>query len=155
MAEDWRGSGLAVRLMASLMRRARRDGYETMEGWVIAENTAMLTLARKLGFEMAPADRGRHGVSRAARAVAGVESRCGARRRLLSAQVACHPVAFARLLQFGLLRAAQRMLAIGQRVWKWQPVGGRIGLGTSPCSGMRLRLTLGSGIGTADSRASV
>ena len=45
--------------------------------------------------------------------------------------------------------------AIGQRVWKWQPVGGRIGLGTSPCSGMRLRFTFGSGIGTADSSASV
>ena len=45
--------------------------------------------------------------------------------------------------------------AIGQRVWKWQPLGGRIGLGTSPCSGMRLRLTCGSGMGTADSSASV
>ena len=45
--------------------------------------------------------------------------------------------------------------AIGQRVWKWQPEGGRIGLGTSPCSGMRLRFTFGSGIGTADSGASV
>ena len=31
--------------------------------------------------------------------------------------------------------------AIGQRVWKWQPDGGLIGLGTSPCSRMRLRLT--------------
>ncbi len=45
--------------------------------------------------------------------------------------------------------------AIGQRVWKWQPDGGRIGLGTSPCSGMRFLLTCGSGIGTADSSASV
>ena len=42
MAEDWRGSGLAARLLASLMRRARRDGYATMEGWVLAENTPML-----------------------------------------------------------------------------------------------------------------
>ena len=45
--------------------------------------------------------------------------------------------------------------AIGQRVWKWQPGGGRIGLGTSPWSGMRYLLTCGSGIGTAERSASV
>ena len=49
----------------------------------------------------------------------------------------------------------QRSIACGQRVWKWQPGGGRIGLGTSPCSRMCWRLTCGSGIGTADSSASV
>ncbi len=54
VAEDWRGSGLASTLLASLVRRARRDGYETMEGWVIAENTPMLGLARKLDFEIEP-----------------------------------------------------------------------------------------------------
>ena len=52
---DHRGRGLARhghrhQLLASLVRRARRDGYETMEGSVIAENTAMLALARKLKF---------------------------------------------------------------------------------------------------------
>jgi len=51
VAEDWRGSGLARRLLASLIRRARRDGYATMEGWVLAENAAMLGLARNLGFD--------------------------------------------------------------------------------------------------------
>lgn len=54
VAEDWRRSGLATRLLASLVRRARRDGYETMEGLVIAENTAMLALARKLDFKVKP-----------------------------------------------------------------------------------------------------
>lgn len=54
VAEDWRGRGLATKLLASLVRRARRDGYKTMEGWVIAENTAMLALARKLGFKIEP-----------------------------------------------------------------------------------------------------
>lgn len=54
VAEDWRGSGLATRLLASLLRRARRDGYRTMQGWVLAANTTMLALARKLGFEMEP-----------------------------------------------------------------------------------------------------
>jgi RimJ/RimL family protein N-acetyltransferase len=51
VAEDWRGSGLARQLLASLVRRARRDGYTRMEGSVIATNSKMLELARKLGFQ--------------------------------------------------------------------------------------------------------
>ena len=66
--------------------------------------------------------------------------RPNARRALLERRVFC--------LHSGSLR-------IGQRVWKWQPEGGRIGFGTSPCSTMRWRLALGSGIGTAESSASV
>lgn len=54
VAEDWRGSGLATRLLARLVRRAPRDGYTTMEGSVIAENAPMLALARKLGFQVEP-----------------------------------------------------------------------------------------------------
>ena len=43
----------------------------------------------------------------------------------------------------------------GQRVWKRQPLGGLIGLGTSPSSTMRSRVALdiGVGIGTAESSA--
>ena len=54
VAEDWRGSGLATQLLTSLVRRARSDGYATMEGFVIAENTAMLALARALEFDTEP-----------------------------------------------------------------------------------------------------
>src|SRR5512145_359865 len=54
VAEDWRGSGLATQLLASLVRRARRDGYATMEGTVIADNRPMLALARKLKFMVHP-----------------------------------------------------------------------------------------------------
>jgi RimJ/RimL family protein N-acetyltransferase len=54
VAEDWRGNGLATRLLASLVRRARRDGYETMEGWVLAENRPMLAVARRLRFKVEP-----------------------------------------------------------------------------------------------------
>jgi acetyltransferase len=54
VAEDWRGSGLARRLLTSLVRRARRDGYATMEGSVIADNRPMLALARKLKFVVSP-----------------------------------------------------------------------------------------------------
>ncbi len=55
VATDWRGSGLAARLLASLIRRARRDGYTSMVGSVIAGNSRMLALARKLGFTANPA----------------------------------------------------------------------------------------------------
>jgi GNAT superfamily N-acetyltransferase len=54
VAEAWRGSGLARQLLASLVRRARRDGYATMEGSVIAGNGPMLALARKLKFVVCP-----------------------------------------------------------------------------------------------------
>jgi RimJ/RimL family protein N-acetyltransferase len=54
VAEDWRGNGLATRLLASLVRRARRDGYKLMEGAVIAGNAQMLALARALKFTVHP-----------------------------------------------------------------------------------------------------
>jgi acetyltransferase len=54
VAEDWRGSGLATQLLASLVRRARHDGYSRMEGAVIADNSSMLALARRLGFAAQP-----------------------------------------------------------------------------------------------------
>lgn len=54
VAKDWRGNELATKLPGSLVRRARRDGYETMEGLVVAENTAMLALARRLHFKVGP-----------------------------------------------------------------------------------------------------
>ncbi len=58
LAEDWRGSGLAAQLLASLLRRARRDGYAEMEGLVMADNAPMLALARKLKFTVEPAPPG-------------------------------------------------------------------------------------------------
>lgn len=54
VAEDWRGGGLATALLSSLLWRARDDGYEIMEGWVLAQNTAMLALARRLAFTIEP-----------------------------------------------------------------------------------------------------
>ena len=47
----------------------------------------------------------------------------------------------------------QSGIAYGQRVWKRQPEGGSIGLGTSPVSTMRSRArsSTGSGTGTAES----
>jgi GNAT superfamily N-acetyltransferase len=58
VADDWRGCGLASTLLRRLILRARRDGYATMEGWVVAGNAPMLELARKLRFttERIPGD---------------------------------------------------------------------------------------------------
>ena len=42
--------------------------------------------------------------------------------------------------------------AIGQRVWKRQPLGGLIGLGTSPVRISRCRCWRGSGLGMAERR---
>lgn len=50
VAEDWRGIGLASALLSRLVRRARRDGYQTIEGRVLDSNNAMLAVARGLQF---------------------------------------------------------------------------------------------------------
>jgi RimJ/RimL family protein N-acetyltransferase len=50
LAEGWRGAGLAARLLGSLIRRARRDDYDRMEGRVLASNSKMLALARRFRF---------------------------------------------------------------------------------------------------------
>jgi GNAT superfamily N-acetyltransferase len=54
VADDWRGNGLATALLSRLIRRARRDGYATMEGLVLASNAPMLALALKLRFAIRP-----------------------------------------------------------------------------------------------------
>jgi acetyltransferase len=50
VADDWQGSGLAGLLMRVLMDTAKRKGFKTMHGVVLASNRRMLTLARQLGF---------------------------------------------------------------------------------------------------------
>ncbi len=50
VAEDWRRIGLATALVSRLLRRARRDGYESMQGDVLCSNASMLALARDLRF---------------------------------------------------------------------------------------------------------
>ena len=50
VADEWQRLGLARRLLEVLMQRARADGFERMDGYVLASNTRMLALARRLGF---------------------------------------------------------------------------------------------------------
>jgi acetyltransferase len=51
---EWGGSGLGRALMESVIEAARRRGVRELEGFVLAENRAMLRLATKLGFEIVP-----------------------------------------------------------------------------------------------------
>lgn len=50
VVDEWHGLGLARQLLEALMRTARARGFERMEGYILATNTRMLGLAKRLGF---------------------------------------------------------------------------------------------------------
>ena len=50
VVDGWQGVGLASRLMRELIQAARERGLRRIEGFVLATNTSMLDLARRLGF---------------------------------------------------------------------------------------------------------
>ena len=50
LLDDWQGLGLARRLLEALMLGARAAGFERMEGYILASNSRMLGLAKRLGF---------------------------------------------------------------------------------------------------------
>src|SRR5262249_27229800 len=50
VADVWQGVGLASRLMRELIEAARVRGLTQMEGFVLAGNSRMFALARRLGF---------------------------------------------------------------------------------------------------------
>lgn len=54
VADDWRGRGLALRLLESLIGIARARRLAVMRGVVLAENSRMLKLAETIGFEIRP-----------------------------------------------------------------------------------------------------
>lgn len=54
MVDAWHGLGLARRLLEILMQSARAQGFERMEGYILATNTRMLGLAKRLGFVPVP-----------------------------------------------------------------------------------------------------
>jgi GNAT superfamily N-acetyltransferase len=51
VVDEWHGLGLARQLLQTLMRAASARGFERMEGYILATNTRMLGLAKRLGFE--------------------------------------------------------------------------------------------------------
>ena len=50
LTDAWQGRGLARHLLELLMQHARASGFTRMEGYILASNTRMLGLARRLGF---------------------------------------------------------------------------------------------------------
>jgi RimJ/RimL family protein N-acetyltransferase len=50
VADDWHGLGLASRLLGMLIEAASAQGFHCIEGYVLAANTPMRRLARRLGF---------------------------------------------------------------------------------------------------------
>jgi RimJ/RimL family protein N-acetyltransferase len=54
VASRFGGAGLATTLMNALIDAAKRRGMGEMDGFVLAANTPMLRLARRLGFSVAP-----------------------------------------------------------------------------------------------------
>jgi GNAT superfamily N-acetyltransferase len=58
VSEDWRGTGLASRLMQELIRSARAQGLTGMEGFILAGNTPMRNLAKRLGFAVTASSEG-------------------------------------------------------------------------------------------------
>ncbi|QNK02126.1 GNAT family N-acetyltransferase [Dyella telluris] len=54
VADDWRGLGLARQLMQQLINTAREREVRQMEGTVLATNTGMRGLAKRLGFKDGP-----------------------------------------------------------------------------------------------------
>jgi RimJ/RimL family protein N-acetyltransferase len=58
VADGWRGVGLASGMIRALVRDARSLGLKRMEGYVLAQNRAMLDLARRLRFEVKDSEEG-------------------------------------------------------------------------------------------------
>jgi len=52
VGDPWQGKGVGVALMENLIAIAKKRGMESIWGLVLAENTHMLALARKLGFDI-------------------------------------------------------------------------------------------------------
>jgi len=50
VGDPWQGKGVGAALMEHLLEIAKERGMESIWGLVLAENTHMLALARKLGF---------------------------------------------------------------------------------------------------------
>jgi len=52
VVDAWAGAGLGRVLLETLVEAAAANGERVMEGFVLAENAAMLRLAARLGFEV-------------------------------------------------------------------------------------------------------
>ena len=53
IGDDWQGRGLGTQLLSALVRHAKRQGVRRLFSTTLSTNTAMLALARRLGFRSA------------------------------------------------------------------------------------------------------
>jgi len=58
LSDDWQGRGLGTKLLSKLLETARAAGVGCLQGSTLTENTAMIQLARKLGFAIQKDPRG-------------------------------------------------------------------------------------------------
>ncbi|HZS68658.1 MAG TPA: GNAT family N-acetyltransferase [Burkholderiales bacterium] len=54
LSDDWQARGLGTKLLASLLAAARAQGVRRVVATTLSPNNAMLALARRLGFTLAP-----------------------------------------------------------------------------------------------------
>ena len=52
LSDEWQGKGIGAGLLSRCLKIAKTHGIEKVMGMVLAENTQMLILGKKLGFEM-------------------------------------------------------------------------------------------------------
>jgi acetyltransferase len=52
VGDPWQGKGVGATLMQQIITIARERGFETLSGIVLAENTHMLALAKRMGFQL-------------------------------------------------------------------------------------------------------
>jgi acetyltransferase len=50
--DDFQRRGIGAELLRRLIRVAREEKLETIEGWIAPSNVAMQSLSRKLGFNV-------------------------------------------------------------------------------------------------------
>ncbi len=54
VADDWQGKGIATELLRHLFNIASESGINSIEGFILRDNKAMLQLAREFGFGIQP-----------------------------------------------------------------------------------------------------
>jgi acetyltransferase len=52
VGDPWQGNGIGAALLKRCLSTAKARGVERVNGFVLAENTQMLALGRKLGFSI-------------------------------------------------------------------------------------------------------
>lgn len=73
VADEWQGLGIASELMHFVIAAAAVAGIKCLEGLVLRENAAMLSLAEKFGFEQTSSEDGGPSVVRVIKCLGGPE----------------------------------------------------------------------------------